>query len=487
MEVACPERPAMSWKSPVATVALALGLAILAPAPFAAADTVVGSDAFGRTVTSGLGTADTGGAWALTGTASNFSVGSGVASLKVAAGKTLSGLLNSTPTRDTDVTTTVRFSKLPVSGSLYASVVARRSGTHDYSATAVVTAKGAMHLSLGRDGTTIASSGTIGSPLTTSTILHVRMQAVGSGTTTLRTRAWRDGTTEPTTWNLTKTDATAVNQVAGGFGVRAYLSGGATNGPIVYAFDNFAATGLGTTPPANQPPTASFSATNTNLTSAVDATASSDPDGSIASYAWTFGDGGTGTGVTASHTYAAAGTYSIKLTVTDNKGVTASTTKSVTVTSNGRPTQAQWLADVATVMQGGNDYLDSQAGVPQPAIVLDIDNTSLQSYYQSGAATPPVLSFAQEAVADGYDVLFATGRTADTGGTLRSLQTAGYQVDALCFKDPNVSTQTSKINCRNAWVAAGYTIVANVGNHTTDLDGGNSGKQYLLPNYGFLD
>ena len=43
------------------------------------------------------------------------------------------------------------------------------------------------------------------------------------------------------------------------------------------------------------------------------------------------------------------------------------------------------------------------------------------------------------------------------------------------------------MNCRASWVASGYTIVANVGNHTTDLDGGNSGQQYLLPNYGFLD
>src|SRR5262250_1346777 len=45
---------------------------------------------------------------------------------------------------------------------------------------------------------------------------------------------------------------------------------------------------------------------------------SSDPDGTIASYAWTFGDGASGAGVTASHTYAAGGTYPVSLTVTDN-------------------------------------------------------------------------------------------------------------------------------------------------------------------------
>ena len=447
---------------------------------------VVASDGFSRTVANGLGNADAGGAWTLAGTASSFSVGSGVASLRLASGKTLAAYLNGTPTRDTDLTTTVRFGALPVGGSLYASLVGRRVGTHDYSATAVVAANGAVHLSFGRDSTTIGNSGTIGSPIAAGTVLHLRMQTFGSGTTTIRARVWRDGTAEPTTWQLSKTDATAANQGAGGFGIRAYLSSGTTNGPIVYGFDNFAATALGATPPPNKAPTASFTVTSTDLTANVDATASADPDGTIASYAWNFGDGATSAGVKTSHVYAAAGTYTITLTVTDDKSATGSTTRSVTATTS-RPTQAQWLSDVTTAMNGGNAYLDTQAGVTRPAIVLDIDNTSLQSYYQPFAATPPVLSFEQTAINDGYTILFATGRSVDNGGTLRQLQSAGYRVDSLCFRDPNVSTQTSKTNCRAAWVAAGYTIVANVGNHTSDLNGGNSGKQYLLPNYGFLD
>ena len=97
--------------------------------------------------------------------------------------------------------------------------------------------------------------------------------------------------------------------------------------------------GGGGTP--NQPPTASFTATpasgQTPLTVAFDAAASADPDGSIASYSWNFGDGSSGTGVTASRTYVAAGTFTVVLTVTDNRGATARATRIMTVTAGPPP------------------------------------------------------------------------------------------------------------------------------------------------------
>ena len=63
-------------------------------------------------------------------------------------------------------------------------------------------------------------------------------------------------------------------------------------------------------------------------------TGSSDSDGTIASYSWTFGDGGTSTAATVAHTYSAVGTYTATLKVTDNLGAIASTTVKITITQD---------------------------------------------------------------------------------------------------------------------------------------------------------
>ncbi len=94
--------------------------------------------------------------------------------------------------------------------------------------------------------------------------------------------------------------------------------------------------GGGSTPPANQPPTVTVSATPTSGLAPLPVSFSSsanDPDGSIVSYSWTFGDGQTATQPFTSNTYTSAGTYTARLTVTDNQGASASASVIVTVTT----------------------------------------------------------------------------------------------------------------------------------------------------------
>ncbi|MGE5110412.1 MAG: PKD domain-containing protein [Acidobacteriaceae bacterium] len=86
---------------------------------------------------------------------------------------------------------------------------------------------------------------------------------------------------------------------------------------------------------SDQPPVASLSVTPTSgtlpLQVTADASGSSDPDGTIASYSINFGDGTATSGPLASHTYYSAGTFTVKATVTDNLGATSSATKTVVV------------------------------------------------------------------------------------------------------------------------------------------------------------
>ncbi len=96
--------------------------------------------------------------------------------------------------------------------------------------------------------------------------------------------------------------------------------------------------------PGNLPPVASFTFSCSNATRVCNfnGTGSSD-DAGIVSYAWSFGDGGTASGATPSHTYAAAGSYPVTLTVTDAGGLTGVRTRTVTLsTGTNRPPVASW-------------------------------------------------------------------------------------------------------------------------------------------------
>ncbi len=83
----------------------------------------------------------------------------------------------------------------------------------------------------------------------------------------------------------------------------------------------------------NQEPSAFFIMNCQHLDCSFDGSDSQDGDGTITAYEWDLGDGTTATGALTSHTYSAAGTYTVKLTVTDDEGATAETRRQLTVTA----------------------------------------------------------------------------------------------------------------------------------------------------------
>jgi len=98
--------------------------------------------------------------------------------------------------------------------------------------------------------------------------------------------------------------------------------------------------------PTNNPPTASFSYSPPNPLVGTyvqfNAGASTDSDGSIVSYSWSFGDGSTGTGPAIWHPFLVGGSYAVTLTVRDDDGATNSLTRNVQVGPSNTPPVASF-------------------------------------------------------------------------------------------------------------------------------------------------
>jgi len=297
------------------------------------------TDAFERNNATGFGTADVGGAWTTSGTASAFSTSGGAAKMTHAsAATTYSAFLNAVSSNDTAVVVDYQLAALPTGASEYASVIARKVGAADYRARVVINPAGAVTLQLQQSSTTLAAVAT-GVTVNAGSVLRIKVVATGTSPTALKAKVWKATDPEPTDWKLSVTDATAALQAAGGVGLASYLGATTTNLPFTSAFDNFGA-GPSTTvvtppqPPTNQAPTAAFTATAAGLVASVDGSASSDPDGSISSYSWNWGDGTpAGSGATAQHAYGSTGSYTVTLTVTDNGGLAATSSATVAVAS----------------------------------------------------------------------------------------------------------------------------------------------------------
>lgn len=152
------------------------------------------------------------------------------------------------------------------------------------------------------------------------------------------------------------------------------------------------------------------------------------------------------------------------------------------------PAPTTWEADVATAMLGSQAALRQRVAVAAPgerlALNLDIDNTSLATFYDRGRPVRKVRNLARRADRLGVTVFFNTGRLRSSLGDVRDqLRAAGYDVGGICTRRRGELLPDSKQRCRARFVARGFTIVANVGNNDTDLVGGDYERAYRLPDY----
>jgi len=147
-----------------------------------------------------------------------------------------------------------------------------------------------------------------------------------------------------------------------------------------------------TPPPGNVAPTANFSFTTSGLTANF-TDSSTDSDGTIASRSWNFGDGTTSTATNPSKAYSAAGTYNVALTVTDNGGLSNTTTRSVTVTAPGGGAVALskgvGVASSTASTAANNNWKDFTVAVPSGATNLTVVTSGASGdvdlYVKSGA------------------------------------------------------------------------------------------------------
>jgi PKD repeat protein len=205
------------------------------------------ADTFDRSVTNGWGSADTGGAWSAVGSSSALSVAPGAGRITLSAAGASAGAYLSTPSASADLTTTLAVSPVPNGGGMYIYVVGRRVATNsEYRGVIKISSTGSVTASFSKlDGSStevaFGSKVTVaGVTLSAGTPLHVRMRVSGSGTTSLALTVWT-GSTEPASPSVTASDGSAGLQSPGGVGVRSYLSGSATNVPVVLSVSSLRA------------------------------------------------------------------------------------------------------------------------------------------------------------------------------------------------------------------------------------------------------
>ena len=206
----------------------------------------IAQDTFTRTVTNSWGTADIGGPWTvIAGAAANFDVDGARGTVATPGGSQQQAAhLGQVSVRDVDLRVALTFPDAPTaSGNFFGYLLLRRQANgSNYRVGLYVTPGGKVFIrGQTNAGANLFPDVDTGLSFAAGDTFLLRVQAEGASPTTIRARAWEQGTAEPASWQATATDTTAGLQQAGSVGIRTVnLSSTATT----LRFDDLAATSI---------------------------------------------------------------------------------------------------------------------------------------------------------------------------------------------------------------------------------------------------
>lgn len=181
------------------------------------------TDTFGRTVASGLGTATSGQTYTLNAAASQFSVGSNVATIAMNSAGNFYGYIDNL-TQDVDITGQVALTAIPATNLATVGFVGKwASSGNYYIGTMMVAAGGAISLRFSKvisGGLVTIATVSTGLTYVANTFYNLRFSARWSQplqTNILQLKLWAVGATEPGGWTATTTDASLTQYTAGTF------------------------------------------------------------------------------------------------------------------------------------------------------------------------------------------------------------------------------------------------------------------------------
>ena len=203
----------------------------------------------------------------------------------------------------------------------------------------------------------------------------------------------------------------------------------------------------------NQAPTAAFTFNCVSAACDFNGSGSSDSDGSVVSYAWDFGDGGTATGATPNHDFVTSGTRDVTLTVTDDEGTQGSIVIPVGVTRTNAPPTASFTVNCTYLVCSFNAGASGDVDGNVVSYAWDFGDgetdtttgpTTTHTYGSAGSYTP---------------ALVVTDNDGGTGNTTRNTSPVAVRPIALVGSNANQGNVATPNVVVPAGTAAGDRLV----------------------------